>query len=142
MGVVQLARVEELVGRKREIFGWYRDRLGGVEGLTLNAEPDRVHNSYWMSTVVLDESYGFAKDDVIAALRAFQVVARPFFHPLSSLPAYAGFPDTDDAARRRPVSYRLGRLGVNLPSALNLTEADVDWVCRALLEVIGCTGDA
>ncbi|HEY8216657.1 MAG TPA: DegT/DnrJ/EryC1/StrS family aminotransferase [Acidimicrobiia bacterium] len=137
MGVVQLERVEELVGRKRDLFGWYRDRLGEVEGLTLNAEPDRVQNSYWMTTVVLDESFGLTKDDVIAGLRASHVVARPFFHPLSSLPAYAGFPGTDDAARRRPVSYRLGRFGVNLPSALNLTEDDVDRVCAAVLDVLG-----
>jgi perosamine synthetase len=136
MGVVQLERVEELVGRKRELFGWYRDRLGAVAGLVLNAEPPRVHNSYWMSTVVLDESFALTKDVVVSELRAAGVVARPFFHPLSALPAHAGFADTADAEQRRPVSYRLGRYGVNLPSALQLTRADVDRVCDALLEVL------
>jgi perosamine synthetase len=137
MGVVQLDRVEELVGRKREIFGWYRDRLGDVEGVTLNAEPDDVHNSYWMSTVVLDEALAMTNDVVIARLRDAGVTARPFFHPLSSLPAYQGFPGTIDAERQRPASYRLGRYGVNLPSALNLVEGDVDSVCRSLVEMLG-----
>jgi perosamine synthetase len=136
MGRVQLDRVDELVGRKREIFGWYRDRLGAIGGLELNAEPAAVHNSYWMSTVVPDESFGVTKEALIEELGRAGVTARPFFHPLSSLPAYEGHPGTADAAARRPVSYRLGRLGVNLPSALNLGEDDVDTVCTALLAVL------
>jgi dTDP-4-amino-4,6-dideoxygalactose transaminase len=64
------------------------------------------------------------------------VHARPFFHPLSALPAYAGIAGAADGAERRPVSYRLASLGVNLPSALRLGEGDVDTVCRALLDVL------
>jgi perosamine synthetase len=65
MGVVQLDRVDELVGRKRDIFGWYADRLGDVDGLVLNAEPEGVHNSYWMTTVVPDESFGRTTEDTV-----------------------------------------------------------------------------
>jgi perosamine synthetase len=137
MGVVQLDRVDELVGRKREIFGWYRDRLADVDGLTLNAEPDGLYNSYWMSTVVLDEALGMTNDVVIGMLCDAGATARPFFHPLSSLPAYQGFPGTTDAQTQHPVSYGLGRYGVNLPSALNLDEGDVDSVCRSLVEMLG-----
>jgi len=136
MGVVQLERVEELVGRKRDLFGWYRERLGDRDDLVLNAEPEGTRNSYWMTTVVLDERLGLDKGEVIDALAGSGVTARPFFHPLSSLPAYAGFPDTDGAAEARPVSYRLGRFGVNLPSALNLTEEHVDRVCSELATVL------
>jgi perosamine synthetase len=137
MGVVQLDRVDELVGMKRQLFSWYRARLGRLAGLTLNAEPEGVRNSYWMTTVVLDEDYGLTKQDVIDALRLRGVTARPFFHPLSLLPAYAGLPASLDAAQRNPVAYRLGRLGVNLPSALNLVESDVDAVCGALVDALG-----
>ena len=137
MGVVQLDRVDELVGMKRQIFDWYRARLDGFEGLTLNAEPEGVESSYWMTTIVLDEGFGLTKGDVIDALARRGVTARPFFSPLSALPAYADREGAIDAATRHPVAYRLGRLGVNLPSALNLVEADVDAVCRALGDVLG-----
>ncbi|HZP27583.1 MAG TPA: DegT/DnrJ/EryC1/StrS family aminotransferase [Acidimicrobiia bacterium] len=140
MGLVQLQRVDELVGRKRQIFDWYRERLGGVEGLTLNAEPEGVVNGYWMTTVVLDERFGLTKKDVISALVEKGAIARPFFHPLSSLPAYAGFPGAGpEAAARNPVSYRLGTYGVNLPSALKLVEVDVDYVAEALLGLLAPT---
>ena len=136
MGLAQLERVEELVARKRQIFDWYRERLGCIEGLTLNAEPDGIVNGYWMSTVVLDERFGLGKGDVIAALAEKGAIARPFFHPLSSLPAYADFPEAVGAAERNPVSYRLGAFGVNLPSALKLVEADVEYVTDALIGLL------
>ena len=35
------------------------------------------------------------------------------------------------------VSRHLGRLGINLPSALRLDEDDVDYACRHLLAAVG-----
>jgi perosamine synthetase len=86
---------------------------------------------------VLDEAFGLTKRDVISALVDRGAIARPFFHPLSSLPAYADFPGAGPAAAaRNPVSYRLGTYGLNLPSALKLVEADVDYVTDALLGLL------
>jgi perosamine synthetase len=36
LGLAQLERIEELIERKREIFGWYRQELESVEEITLN----------------------------------------------------------------------------------------------------------
>jgi perosamine synthetase len=136
LGLAQLQRVDELVARKRAIFAWYRERLEGTEGVTLNPAPEPVESSYWMSTVVLDEGLGVTERDVSKALRARGIATRPFFHPLSSLAAYAGRPGTAEARDRNVVARHLGTYGVNLPSALSLTEADVEQVCDALLDVL------
>jgi perosamine synthetase len=136
LGQAQLDRIDELVSMKRQIFSWYRDRLKGRADLALNAEPVGTVNSYWMTTVVLDESAAFDKTGLAEALARHGIATRPFFYSLSSLPAYA---TTAEAARARdanPVGRRLSRLGVNLPSALNLTEDDVDYVCHHLLGVL------
>jgi perosamine synthetase len=137
LGLAQLERLDELVARKREIFAWYQCRLGAVPGLALNAEPPGVTHAYWMVTVVPDERFGVGKAELIERLGQRGIDARPFFFPLSSLPAYADRPAAAGAADRHPVAYRLGATGVNLPSALNLTEDTVDLVCRALLECLG-----
>jgi dTDP-4-amino-4,6-dideoxygalactose transaminase len=42
----------------------------------------------------------------------------------------------DDCAQRNPVAYRVSANGINLPSGHNLTEADVDYVCSALKDVL------
>ena len=134
LGLAQLERLDELVARKRQIFAWYHCRLADVPGLVLNAEPSDVRQAYWMVTVVPDERFGVGKRELIDRLGRREIDARPFFYPLSSLPPYANRPQAQGAAVRNPVAYRLSATGVNLPSAMNLTEDTVDRVCRALME--------
>jgi perosamine synthetase len=129
LGLVQLQRLGELVDRKREIFGWYRDRLGDLEGVTLNAEPLGVKNSYWMVTAIFDEALGVEERPLAAMLNDHGIATRPFFHPLSALPAYVGFPGAIEAREANVVSARLAKHGINLPSALMLDESQVDYVC-------------
>lgn len=136
LGQAQLDRIDELVGAKRAIFGWYRERLSHDPRLRLNAEPDGTTNSYWMTTVVLDPELELGKEQLAEELRAVGVDTRPFFYPLSSLPAYEELPEAKRAREVNPVSRELGAHGLNLPSALRLTEADVDRACRELLRVL------
>ena len=82
LGLAQLDRIDDLVEGKRRIFGWYRERLSG-ERLQLNAEPPGTRNSYWMTTVIVDPSFGVTKETVAQRLKAAGVATRPFFHALS-----------------------------------------------------------
>jgi perosamine synthetase len=132
LGLAQLERIEELIEQKRRIFSWYELELSGHPAITLNAEPEGVHNSYWMVTAVFEGTTGITKEAAIDHLTAHGIDSRPFFYPLSSLAAYADAPSTRGARKRNPVSYRLGRCGVNLPSALSLKRDDVARVCEAL----------
>jgi len=141
LGLAQLERIEELVAKKRLIMQLYRERLGAVPGLVLNPERAGERNSYWMSTVVWDERFHRDKDDVIAALASRGIDSRPFFHPLSSLPAYADSPDQRRAAAENRISYAIGGRGLNLPCAQILTEEDVNTVADAFLDVMGLAGD-
>ena len=136
LGLAQLRRVDELVERKRAIFSAYRERLGSIEWMSMNPTLPDVVNSYWMTTVVLSEEVGMTERDLAPKLRARGIATRPFFHPLSSLRAYAGRPGMAEAHDRNLVARRLGTFGMNLPSALSVSDADVDAVCGALLEVV------
>lgn len=136
LGLAQIERAEELVGRKRAIFARYRERLGHRADLALNAEPSGVRNSYWMTTVVWDASFGLHKTEVMAALKADGIDTRPFFHPLSSLPAYAQAADTVRARAANRVSYDIGARAINLPCGMSIEEADVDYVCDRLLRIL------
>lgn len=81
LGLAQLERIEELISRKREIFAWYKESLDGLHGITLNQEAERVKNTYWMVTAVLDEKLGVKKGDLIERLKEKGIDARPFFIP-------------------------------------------------------------
>jgi len=132
LGLAQLERVDELVARKREIFGWYQSALDRASGITLNAEPDATTNSVWMVTAVMDAALGWRKEDLADALAADGIDTRPFFYPLSSLPAYADSPQVAVAAKRNLIAYDISPRAINLPSALSLTEDQVGFVCDRL----------
>jgi len=136
-GLGQLERVDELVARKREIFGWYVEELAPIrDHVTLNFEPPGTTNGYWMTTAVIDEALALDKDRVLGALAARGIDARPFFHPLSTLPAYAGTAEAHAARRRNRVALSLGPRGINLPSALSLTRAQVARAAAAFREIV------
>lgn len=136
LGLGQLERIEELLERKRQIFMWYQKHLDGFPGLTLNVEPPGTKNSYWMTTIILDPELGYRKDRFIAAMAEQRIDCRPVFHPLSSLPAYAGAPGAAAAKERNQVSYGISPYGVNLPSGMSMTGETVGFVCDTLKQVL------
>jgi perosamine synthetase len=116
LGLAQLERIEELVQRKRQIFSWYQEQLAGIEGVTLNFEAPQTCSTYWMVTAVLDPRYGLEKERLISLLGAKGIDCRPFFYPLSSLPAYAALPQAREAQGKNHVAYKLSPYALNLPS--------------------------
>ncbi len=136
LGLAQLERIEELIERKREIFAWYRQELEDVEEIALNYELPEARNAYWMVTAVLDAKYGIGKDALQEQLSENGVDSRPFFHPLSSVPAYAELPESLEARARNRVSYEIGPYGINLPSGLNLTREHVQYVCGVFKRIL------
>ena len=136
LGLAQLQRADELVKRKREIFSWYQSRLGNIDQVELNGEIPNGKNSYWMVTVIVDESCQLDKYTVIQRMHEAGVDCRPFFNPLSSLDAYKKQPSSNDARKRNPISYSISERGINLPSGFNLAEEDVDHVVKMLIKAL------
>jgi perosamine synthetase len=136
LGLAQIERAEELVDKKRRIFDWYHDRLGGTDGITLNFEPDQTKNSYWMVSIILDPIFGIQKEALIQKMNDYGISCRPFFHPLSAIPA---FNNTDQAAiaqNRNRISYQISPYGINLPCGMNMDEKKVNYVCSTLLQIL------
>jgi perosamine synthetase len=136
LGLAQVERAAELVGRKSEIFSWYEEALGALPGVSLNATLPGTKNSCWMSTVVLDSQFGFGKEEFGKELSLRGVDTRPFFHPLSSIPAYESTEQAAKARARNVVSYQVSGCGVNLPCGLSLTREQADFVCEQVLAVL------
>ncbi len=136
IGLAQLERIEELVGRKRQIFAWYKGELAGIQGIIMNYEAPSTKNTFWMTTVILDHKFDLEKEKFIQRMKEKNIDCRPFFYPLSLLPAYQTLEQAKIACKRNTVSYRISPYGINLPSAMNLTEEKVKYVCDALKEIL------
>jgi perosamine synthetase len=136
LGLAQLERIDELVERRREIFGWYREELSRLPDLTLNYEPDGIRSTFWMTTVIVPRRYGMEKEQVMEALGECGIGTRPFQYPLSSLPAYLDNPGALNAAQRNVNAYGLSPLGLNLPSGFNMDREQVRYVSNCLIEIL------
>jgi perosamine synthetase len=59
---------------------------------------------------------------------------------LSALPAFSATPQAAQANERNKIAYDVSPRGLNLPSAMRLTEAQVDRVCSVLLGILDQRG--
>jgi perosamine synthetase len=132
LGLAQLERLDELVEGKRRVFSWYRELLDDWNGGRLNPDVPGLFNSYWMTTLVLDPELGVTKEALIPRLAEAGIDARPFFYPLSDIPAFRDTTEAEDARRRNTTAYRIAPYGINLPSALSLDRTMVEDVCGTL----------
>lgn len=132
LGLAQLERIDELLAQKRRIFGWYEENLRDEKGVGLNYSAPESSNIYWMVTAVLDPALGLKKEELMRIMDEQNIDCRPFFFPLSSIPAYRDSEEARVARARNHTAYRVTPYGINLPSGLNLTESDVVRVCAAL----------
>lgn len=136
LALAQLRRLEELVTIKRRIFTWYKKRLGDIEGIQLNQEPSETYSTYWIINVILSGKYRIKKEVIQQEFKKYSIDTRPFFYPVSSQPAYKQYAGGKNYKKINPISYKVSEYGISLPYALNLTEDDVDYVCRLFIKIL------
>ncbi|MGO8778329.1 MAG: DegT/DnrJ/EryC1/StrS family aminotransferase [Rhodomicrobium sp.] len=132
LGCAQLERIEELIARKREIFMAYREGFAGMP-VAMNPEPEGCRNGYWMPTLVFEPQARHLKDAVMEALRAHNIDARVFFHPLSDQGHF-------EMRHATPISHDISSRAFNLPSYHDLTREDIRRVVEIVEQVLGANG--
>ena len=125
LGYAQFLRLDELVDKKREQFNFYKKSLKKISDIYLNIEPPNVYNSYWITALVLGKTYNFGAQELIHKLDELGIPSRPFFYPLSSLPAYN---ERKFYEKRNINAYNISKRGINLPGAATLTSG-TDGLC-------------
>jgi len=129
LGLAQLERIDELIEKKRQILGWYKEFLGDLEGIRLNPEKEWAKNVFWMVCIVLEKELGISRDELMAKLKEKGIDTRPFFYPMSQMPMY-------NSGEVRSVTYNLSERGLNLPSGVNLNKDEVQWICETIKTIL------
>lgn len=128
IGVVQVGRIEDLVGRRRSAAENYADALTGIEGLTLPQEPDGRASSWQTYAVLLDDHLD--REAVIAGLRSRGIGSTIGTYAQHEQPIFGGTPGSC------PVSARFGRQHLALPMFADLTQEQQDRVAAGLADVL------
>ncbi len=125
IGCAQMERIEELITRKREIFAYYHQHLGGIDGIHMNPEQEGNKNSYWMPTVVFDKALGISREAAMDAFSKENIDARVFFWPLSAL-------DMFEDVLQNTNAWDIPARAINLPSYHDLSIAQLDRVSSVI----------
>ena len=134
LGYAQLQRLNELINKKREILRMYKEKLSDIKDLQFNLENSDVFNGAWTTAVVFGKSHKMTKEEFIERMNKLGLLARPFFYPLSSLPAYPKY--NKKGKKLNPFSYDISSRGVDLSSALNIKEKEIDEICDGIKKIL------
>jgi perosamine synthetase len=127
VGLVQLAKLNAMVTRRRELAARYQAELSDVDGLSAVADPPYGRGNFQSFWVLLDERFGRGRDEVLTELAAAGISARRGIMAAHLEPAYAGV-DTPVL----PVTERLTRDSLILPLYHTLTGQEQDHVVATL----------
>lgn len=134
LGVAQMDRIDEFVAIKRRLGQYYQSKFKEISGIRGQIEKPWAKTVYWMYCIELADTLGLNADQVMSALTQKGIGARPFFWGLHEQPAlhqrglFIG--------ERYPVTERIARQGLYLPSGLALTEEQIDRVITALRSIL------
>jgi perosamine synthetase len=132
LGLAQVENIETAVQHKRWMGQEYTKRLNQLKGLQLPVEEAWAKNVYWMYGIVLMESTRMTAADFAKRLAEGGIMTRPFFLGMHEQPVFHArglFVD-----EHYPITERLARQGLYLPSGLSLTMAQLEEVCRVVGE--------
>jgi len=129
LGLAQLERIDEFVSIRRNNAKLYKSLLSELrEKITLHPEAPWTKNVYWMYSILIQESFGIPRDELMKELELEGIETRTFFYPIHVQPVYAKQYQEDSF----PVADELSRKGINLPSGNSLTTEEVIYICECI----------
>jgi dTDP-4-amino-4,6-dideoxygalactose transaminase len=126
LGRAQLARLDQIMARRRQIRESYRTAFAGVVGVSVFGGDDSSDNC-WLTSIVVDENAGWTPGQLAAYLDERDIEARPMWKPMHLQPVFAAAPSLINGTAEWLFEH-----GLTLPSGSGMSDADVDRVLDAI----------
>lgn len=135
MGLCNLRHVEEEIAKRKAVVERYRERLGGVDGIQLNAVQSDVKPNYAYFPAIFEEKiFGASRAEVFDKLAENGIGARKYFYPLTN--TFVCFHKKYDV-NETPVALHISKRVLTLPLYADLALEDVDRICNVILSCKG-----
>jgi perosamine synthetase len=132
VGCAQLEQLDRLLETKRSIARNYAEAFADVPGIEFMREAAWARSTFWLSTILLDESVcGLSSRALLRELAAKSIQTRPLWQPLHLSPAFAGC-----QSYRCEISKRLFDRALSLPSSAGLAREDQQVVIGSILATL------
>lgn len=135
IGVVQLSRLEDIIGQRNRVVSLYKERLAGEGRLTLQRIAPGVEMSWFVFVVRLADRYTQAdRDRILGTLTDRGIGCNNYFVPIHLQSFYVerfGYKPGSF-----PVCEALAARTIALPFHHELTASNVDYICETLLSLL------
>lgn len=128
IGRGQLKVLEQRVKKKKEIYNYYKQELGELEGIQFMPINEWDEPNYWLSSITLTGKV--RPIDIFKALEAENIESRPVWKPLHLQPFFEKYDFVGEG-----VSEKLFENGVCLPSDTKITEDEIKRVVKVIKEL-------
>ncbi len=115
LGCAQLELLPRFLRSKRTLFERYQTAFANMPGVRLVNEPAGCRSNFWLQTLMLDVANAKHRDSILEATNNNELMTRPIWTLLSSLPMYATAPRAP-----LPVAESLEQRLINIPSSSSL----------------------
>lgn len=115
LGCAQLARLSDLVTRKRRLAERYLAAFRSCDSLSVFWEPEFARSNFWLNAVVIRDTALSTRDALLAAANDAGLMCRPAWTLMHRLPMYTACPRTTLS-----VAEGLEASLINIPSSANL----------------------
>ncbi len=133
IGLAQVEKADIYRGMRIHNAGLYRKYLHDIPGITLQTTQKNVINVHWMNGVLVDPvNYGHTREELMLHLKENKIDTRLFFTGMHQQPSLLKFGCSGKG--RYPVTGNLGNNGFYLPSASNLKEVQIKFICNTIKE--------
>ena len=134
LGVGQVNRIESIVERKRWAAAEYTKRLSDLTQLQLPIELPWARSVFWVYGMVLANDVAFDATEFGNRLKGLGIETRPFFLGMHEQPVFHDMGLFKGESY--PVSERIARRGLYVPSGLALTLEQIDTVSQAVRKAL------
>ncbi|MGA8362906.1 MAG: DegT/DnrJ/EryC1/StrS family aminotransferase [Solirubrobacteraceae bacterium] len=134
LGIAQLGRLEDLLAGRARVAGWYREALGGIEGLGLPCVDMGGDRRGWFVFVVQLPA-GAERDTVLGRLAERGVQSKPYLPAIHLMSYYRerfGY-----RPGQFPVCEAVAERSLALPFFPEMTASQVERVSRELVSALG-----
>jgi len=136
LGVTQMDRIEEILGKRQKVANIYNERLSKIGGIKIPYVSSDVKISWFVYVIRLDEKRFSQKDRnrIIQELQDRGIDCRDYFPPIHLEPLYVNMFDYKEGSF--PITEKVSSRTIALPFYNNLTEEDIDYTCSSLEKIL------
>lgn len=131
IGLAQIEKADTYRGMRIHNGELYQKYLKDIPGIKLQKTQDNVIHVHWMNGILVNSlKYGHTREELMIHLKENTIDTRLFFTGMHKQPSLLKFGCSGKGMY--PVTENLGNHGFYLPSASNLKEEQIKFICNII----------